>query len=278
MAQDTAPTDLEMQRFNSGLNVLFLAAFPLLLLLFQGSPSGVFTAVLALFLLGMALRLISRGQRLQKDYDAAVNAERPRTPRKLMGAILIGVFVLILSGHHFVSLHVPLLMGCLACGLAIAAFGMDPLKDKGQTLSVVEPVEEASLADKAMAAPAKRLQALTDRIAALGDADLSRRTAAARDMVLRLARTMINDSGDPRIMRKPIGKFIEILQAEIDRLEGSWEGEEHLFARRRYVAKLQVMSDSFEEHARKKSARRGRDAFDLEADLLLDRMQHETAA
>ena len=112
--------------FDSGLNVLFLASFPLILWFFQGSAVLLVTAVIQMALFSGALRLISRGQKLHRAYDAATVAHRPRLPRKILGSALIGLMVLILAGHHFVSLAGPMVLGLTATGLSIAAFGPDP--------------------------------------------------------------------------------------------------------------------------------------------------------
>ena len=261
--------------FDSGLNVLFLAAFPLLLWLFQGSAAGVVAAVLEVLLFAVALRLISRGQAVQRAYDAADVAYRPLLPRKTLGSLLIGLVVFILAGHQFTSLALPTALGALAAGLAIAAFGLDPMRDKGlDRPETIQKLRVDAIAQKTEL----RLNAQCDRIAGLGDADLTLRTDAARDMALRIVRTFSASESDEMRIRKPLDKFIEILSAEITRLEASWDGEDYLFARRRYVAKLEVLTEAFETRARQSGAKDGRDAFDVEADLLLDRIRSESAA
>ncbi len=264
---------------DNGLNVLFLAAFPLVLYLFQGSSVSVFTAVLELLLLAFALILIAQGRKYQAEYEAAKTAMRPGFPRKVCGSILIGLMVLILAGHHFVSLHLPLLMGVIATTLSISAFGIDPMRDKEGPEPGTAPAETTPATDGFVDEAEARLQEIADRVAMLQDPELTRRTAAARDMVLRLVRAMDRKGkGARRVLQKPVTKFAEILSLEVDRLEADWSGEKACFARRRFVAKLQVLAESFETHARKRSTRGGRDAFDFEADLLLDRMQTESAA
>ena len=114
-----------------GLGVLFLAAFPMVLWLFQGSAVALFSAMLQFGLLGLALRLVARGQEITRAYHAARVAHRPKLPRKVIGSVLIGLVVFILAGHQFHALTVPLLCGIAATGLSIAAFGVDPMKDKG---------------------------------------------------------------------------------------------------------------------------------------------------
>jgi hypothetical protein len=265
----------EDKRFDSGLNVLFLAAFPLMMWFFQGSAVLLVTAIVQLALFSFALRLISQGQKLHRDYDASQVARRPLFPRKVAGSVLIGLMVLVLAGHHFVSLGIPAALGLLATGLSIAAFGPDPWKDKGlDNPEVIARIETEEM----IVGTETALRRLSDRIADLGDADLRRRTEAACGMATRLLRTLASDLTLTGKLAKPTEKFAEILGTEVTRLEEAWEGEQYLFARRRYVAKLDVLAESFETRMRKLGGRRLGDAFDLEADLLLDRMRRDSAA
>ncbi len=261
--------------FDSGLNVLFLAAFPLVLWLFHGSLTGIATALLEMGLLSLALRLISRGQDIQRGYDLVPVCKAPRLPRKLVGSLLIGLVVLILAGHHFPTASLPLMLACVATGLSLTAFGMDPLKDKGadnpELLNRIAAEHAWDEADNI-------LSQITDRIALFDDADLTLKSDATRAMVMRLMRSFGTDPKDLFRISKLVNKFSDILRTETDRLEAAWHGDDHLFARQRFVLKLEVLSESFEAHARDGSQRSGRDAFDLEADLLLDRMPQESAA
>ncbi|WP_157772707.1 hypothetical protein [Pseudoponticoccus marisrubri] len=268
----TAPDDAA---FDSWLNILFLAAFPLLLWLFRGSFAGVATALMALWIFSIGLRLIAHGHRLHQAYDAAPVARRPRLPRKILGSALIGVMVLILAGHQFATLMPPLLMGLTGMALSLAAFGPDPLRDKGEQ----QPVNSAALeVEAAQARLEDVLVELTDRIAALQDADLTRRSEATRAMVLRCMRSIGHTPEERARILKPVTRFAEMLETETARLEDAARREDFRFARRRFVAKLDVMAESFEERARRHGLRGGRDVFDMEADFLLERMPRESAA
>ncbi len=262
-------------QLDSALNVLFISAFPLILWLIQGSAVSVLSAIVQIVLFAIALRLISRGQKLQAEYDAAPVAYRPRLPRKILGSALIGTVVMILASHHFAGLVMPLLLGLLATGLGVAAFGPDPLRDKGtavdaptemsRTAALVHDFEEA-------------LHCLADDIGRLGDADLARQTQAGCDVALTALHGVAEDERQLLRLSKPLTKFIDLLDSEVERLEQDWEGEDYLFARRRYVAKLDVLVQSFSERVRKCSKRNGKDEFDVEADILMGRMHQETAA
>ena len=116
------------------------------------------------------------------------------------------------------------------------------------------------------------------QIVQLKDADLTRRTDAMRTAVLRLLRAFSANPAELTALEKPLSKLLDMAAFEADRLADSWEGEQRNFARRRYIAKLTALSNAFETRVRKQRSAAGRDAFELEADLLLDRMARESAA
>lgn len=263
------PPQLDRAQLDSGLNFLFLAAFPLLLWVFQDSFAGIATAIALIWVLSLALRLISVGQQLHHDYERAEVAHAPRIPRKLIGSVMVGFVVLVLAGFKYDSLWMPALAGMVACGLSLAAFGLDPMRDKGSERA--RQVAAADIAELALAS-------LADRVAALEDAELTAKTQAARHLVLR---PMRHSTGDPKTsarLSRPVNKVIALLDDEVTRLETAWNAPGHGFARRRYLAKLDVMTESFEAFALHSGVRGARDAFERQADQLIDRMPRESAA
>ncbi|MDJ0823077.1 MAG: hypothetical protein QNJ09_14865 [Paracoccaceae bacterium] len=264
-----------MSQLDSALNVLFISAFPLILWLIKGSTVSVLSAIVQIVLFAMALRLISKGQKLQAEYDSAPAAHRPFLPRKIAGSLLIGTVVMILSSHHFAGFILPGALGLVATGLGIAAFGPDPLRDK-RTASAGNP--QVSRSEALVRDFETALDCITDDINRLGDAELTQRTEAGCDVARTTLHSVADNERELLRLCKPLAKFIELLDAEVARLEQDWQGEDTDFARRRYVAKLDVLAQSFAERMRKSSKRNGKHAFDVEADILMGRMQQETAA
>lgn len=260
---------LDRAQLDSGLNFLFLAAFPLLLWIFDSTFAGLATAVASMWVLSLALRLISVGQQLHHDYDRAEVARAPRVPRKVIGSVLIGFVVLVLAGHKFADLLLPALSGGLACLLSIKAFGLDPLRHKG-----LDRVREMTFLESAEI----RLAELADRVALQDDAALTLRVEAARRLVLRPLR---ENAGSPEMiarLERPIEKVIRLLGDELSRFESQHEGHGRILARRRFIAKLDVITESFDSFASRQGLRGPRDAFERQADMLIDRMPRESAA
>ena len=259
----------------SGIGILLLAAFPLLLLLFQGPASTAFTAVLMLVIFATALRLIHRGTAIAAAYEAAETAKAPRLPRKMIGSALLGLLVMILAGHHFVSLAIPSALGLLGFGLGVAAFGRDPLTNKegapDEELRHLRTQETLDRIDAAIAT------AVAD-VSALGDAELSRRAEALQTGVMGLLHTISQDPLAARRLRKPVARFLELLGKENARLIEAWGSDDRLKARRRYLTRLTALGEAFEDRLRKAGTEQGRDAYDVEADLLWNRMVDKQVA
>lgn len=273
-ASETPPNEAD---YDSGLNILFLAAFPLFAWLFQGSFAGITIAFFQLWLLSVALRLVANGQRQQLKYDATPGARAPRVPRKLLGAVILGLLVMLLAGHHFHSVFIILLLGAVGTVLAIAAFGIDPLQDK-PAAEMQQTTDTNHQAEMVLDMADHALAQIADRVAMLEDAELTRRTEAARTLVIRVLRSFARDPHSLLRLQRPVEKFIRLLDTEANRLCSGDASESSAFARRRYIAKLEVMTESFDGSARKTRVRGDKDAFELEADLLLNRMPQNNAA
>ncbi|MFZ5964755.1 hypothetical protein ACOXXX_17570 [Thalassococcus sp. BH17M4-6] len=267
------PHDAEPQ--GSAIGLLFLAGCPLFLLVFHGSPAGILAAATLLALLGGALSLIRKGQLVQQAYDAAEVAYRPRIPYKILGSALIGLLAAILALSQFDTLLMPLGLGVLAMLLSIAAFGADPRRDKGTDNP--EVVLRKLAADQ-IAATERALERIVQDIDTLDDAELTSRTDAVRVAVARLLRALSSNPAELRSLRKPLVKFLQMLQSEVDQLSEHWADERRARARKRYLSRLSAIARAFEARARKQRDLIAGDAFEFETDLLLDRMPHETAA
>lgn len=260
---------------DAGLSVLFLAALPLILWVFQGSALGLIFAVLQFGLFALALRLIARGLETTRAYEAARVARRPKVPQKLVGSALIGLVLLILAGHQFQTIFMPLGCGLVGFALSVAAFGIDPMKDKGFD----DPEELARRRLELWLTETETLlEEARARVSGLGDTDLTQRTTAHLDGVMQIVRIVGSDPLQSERMPSALTKFAEILTREVLRLEGDWDGPSNVFARRRYLAKLKVLVTMVEDISLKSGLRAGKDAFDMEADLLLERMRAGAAA
>lgn len=256
-----------------GLGLLLFAAAPMILWIFRNAWPGLLAALLLMGLFALALRLIAQGQQVQARYDAATVANRPRLPRKLMGSAMIGLLVMMLSAAQFTAPLAPQGLGLLGFALAVAAFGADPLRDKGTDT----PEFQLRQSSAALIAKTERsLAQIFTQIDALGDADLTRQTERMGQALLRLLRAVAQDPEALRDLHTPLMTFLQMARFEADRLTELWSDKEQRRARARYLAKLSALSHAFEHRAGGLQGT-ARDALAAETDLLLHRMTQESA-
>jgi hypothetical protein len=268
--------DRDHANLDSALNVMFLAIFPMLLWAFSGTFAGIATSLLVIWLFSLALRLIGKGQRLERKYNSSIVARRPRFPRKILGSALIGVVVVILAGHHFTDLMLPLVTGLLAAALSLVAFGLDPMQDKGLTDPHLSRQMETAAALEAIEA---RLDHFLKQINDLGDVDVSRKTETSCDLVISLLRRNVQDSEKFKDTLHPANDFAERLEDEIDALKSKWAHSSREFSRERYLMKLEIMTECFTESITKTGQTpRAKDRFSRKAERLLEQMPAESAA
>ncbi|MCC1492011.1 hypothetical protein [Cognatishimia sp. F0-27] len=252
-----------------------MSSAPLVLWFFDGSATRAATAAVLLVFMGLAVKLISRGQQLHRAFDASAIAQRPRLPRKALGSAMLGIVVFLLAGHQFDGVGIPTLLALTAIALCLVAFGPDPHVDKGTD----HPVVVARARARVMLAETEaRLNEAAARVSAIGDERIDRVTASVSSAALSLLRASADAPERLDEIAGPLRSFTNIVVREADRLVAADDDEHWRFARRRYLAKLRVLSESFESRVRGVAVGQGRDAFDLEADLLIDRMPHQRAA
>jgi hypothetical protein len=109
-----------------------LLVLPLVSSLIAGNVAGVVSLALALLLCYAGMLLVESGLRAEFDYARRAVAKAPRPPRKLFGAVAVGLGVLAGSlGATSAGLPLSLLFAALAGVGSVLAYGMDPAKDKG---------------------------------------------------------------------------------------------------------------------------------------------------
>ena len=256
------------------LPLLMLAALPMLLWIFEGSLLALFGALFHLSLLAGAVMLIAQGHEAHEAYEAAKAARRPALPKKLIGSAMIGVLVFLLAATRFTDVLPPILLGIAAMLLGVAAFGADPLRDKG--LDDPDYLAERR-ADALMTRADAALRDVVTRVSALGDPQLQTRTEAIHGASMRLLRALGSDPRRLLELEKPLMRFLALMENEAARLENGWRDSPERSGRF-YVTRLEALSVAFESGARQRRSRETPDVYALDTDLLVERMQREAAA
>ena len=178
---------------------------PFLIRGFASEPRGLILGLSAAGLLALAVWLTQEGLRAQAAYDERRVSRRPAFPRKIAGSVLTGCALLLggmLAGQPVVNSVGFLVLGAL---LHLAAFGPDPMKDKGmegidqfQSDRVARAVNEAEgylagMKDAVLRANDRAIEARVEKFA-----------VAARAMF----RTVEEDPGDLTAARKYLSVFM----------------------------------------------------------------------
>lgn len=185
-------------------NALFLAPLPLIALAFFRPPVDLALSLSGATLMLAAAWMTREGLRAESAFAARKVARRPGLPRKMLGAVLMGAGIS-LAASVGGGVLIAALLGVIGAGLHLAAFGLDPLSDKGmegidtfQTDRVARAVNEAE----------SHLTAMKDAILRARDRQLEARVdafqATARDMF----RTVEDDPRDLTAARKYLGVYL----------------------------------------------------------------------
>ena len=191
----------------SRINLLFFA--PLILGargFFQSDPMAMALCLSGSATLLLAAWMTREGIQAQEAYDARRIARRPALPRKLFGAVLTGAGLFLGGLAAGGGLGAPILFALLGVVLHVAAFGPDPMKDKGA--EGVDQFQSDRVA-KAVDEGERNLVAMKDAILRARDRQLE----AQVDRFAATARTLFRTvEGDPRDLsgaRKDIGIFLK---------------------------------------------------------------------
>ncbi|MFP7570880.1 hypothetical protein ACGKZZ_08910 [Marivita sp. S2033] len=254
---------------NVPVGFMVLATCPLILWLLDGTVAGFASALVIIAVFALGLVFLSVGQKNHLAYTSAEVAARPKIPFKLIGSAIVAVVVGLLAGAKIGMPALPLLIGCATFILCLVSFGLDPMRDKGMD----NPAVRLRLANQELYRTFDaRFERLLMNLSVLGDDDLSERTRIVADTVMGLLGTIDFETSTLLKVAPPLAKLLAKMEAEADDVIDSYGQGFTRFQRRRYHLKMQALSDAFEARARRSGIAQGRDSFELQTNLLFDRM------
>ncbi len=255
--------------------LLFLLPTPLLLGAFgalAGGRAGATVLVLAAYAALMAGAHMTReGLKAAQAWEASALARAPVLPRKLIGAALSGAGVFLAAMRGGGSVVEPAILGALAAGLHVAAFGPDPMRAKGLAGLEGVALEEAVtrletarglIAEMRAAAEGFGDRALTERVDGLA--------RGAEAVLAELER----DPGDIRRARRFLAVYlVGARDATVRFAQARAESRDDDVAAR-YADLLKDLESHFARH-RNELASNDRAALDVEIEVLRDRLKME---
>lgn len=252
-------------------NVLFAPAIVLVFTSINDGAVGLAIGLVAAGLIASSAFLLREGLRAQAAYEARRVARKPALPRKILASLLTGLGVALAAFRNDGEPLAAALYGLIGTGLHLAAFGLDPLTDKGtegiddfQQSRVARVVDEAETHLAAMADAIKRAQ---DRTA---EARVERFQVSARDMI----RTVEEDPRDLTAARKFLGVYLLGARDATIKFADLYGRTRDAQARTDYLSLLDDLEQNFNARTQK-MLQDDRSDLTVEIDVLRDRLQRE---
>lgn len=181
--------------------LMALSVLPVVTAFFQDGATGLALNIAAGAVLFGGAVLTREGLKAEAAWTARKIARRPAVPRKIFGAVLTGVGVLLAAGIG----PAGAIYGLVAAALHVAAFGLDPMKDKGmegidtfQSDRVARTIEEAE----------KHLAAMKDAVLRAKDREAESRVARVTARAREMFRAVEDDPRDLSAARKYLGVYL----------------------------------------------------------------------
>ncbi|WP_292293740.1 hypothetical protein [Marivita sp.] len=254
---------------------MVLATCPLILWLLDGTVAGLASALLIILLFAVGLLCLSVGQKQHLAYDASEVAERPKIPLKLIGSTIVAMVVGLLATTKIAAPAIPLVIAMSSFILCLVSFGLDPMRDKGMDNPAIRL---RVVSQDLYRGFDNRFERLLESLDLLQDDDLSERTRISANTVMGLLGTIDFETETLPKTAPSISKLLTKMEAEVAALMDTPDGRVTAFQRRKFHIKMQMLVDAFETRARKSGIGHGRDNFELQTDLLFDRMNRNRAA
>ena len=258
-------------RAGGRVNFLFLAPLPLIWQAFTSGPSGLALNLIALGTLLLAAWLTREGLLAQEAYEARKVARRPAIPRKILGSLLTGAGLFIAGFAADPGLVAPLIYAVVGTVLHFAAFGPDPMTNKGmEGVDEFETDRVARYVDQAEA----HLKSMTDAVKRAGDREVEARVERFQSKVRELLRTVEDDPRDLTAERKFMGVYLQGARDATVKFADVFSRTQDRGARSDYMMLLTDLEESFNAKTRALLLDNQSD-LNIEIEVLRDRLARE---
>lgn len=189
-------------------NLMFLPPVVLLATTLTGGALGLALGLAGAASLALGAWLLRDGLRAEAAYTERKVARRPAMPRKIAAALLAGAGTGLAVAAHWGgdSLIAPLLFALSSTALHIAAFGIDPLRDKG--MEGIDTFQQDRVA-RVVGEAETDLAAMTDAMRRINDRTAANRLAQFQATARDLIRTVEEDPRDLTAARKYLSVYLQ---------------------------------------------------------------------
>jgi len=254
-------------------NILFIPAIPLVATSFNAGALSLMAALLGAAALTLAAWLLRGGLRAQAAFDARKVARRPALPRKVVAAVFsgIGAGLAVVAHLNTFDLLAPVIFGLMASGLHIAAFGLDPVQNKGMDgIDTFQQDRVARVVDEAE----KHLTTMRETILRARDRQSTARLEDFVDTARTLIRTVEEDPRDLTAARKYLGVYLQGARDATAKFADIYARTQDPQARTDYLALLDDLEKNFAAR-NQKSLLDDRGDLTVEIDVLRERLSRE---
>lgn len=254
-------------------NVLFVPAIVLVATTFSDGAVPMATGLVGAGTLTLAAWLLRAGLRAEAEFNARKVARRPALPRKIIASVLtaIGTALAVMAHQNSFELLSPLIFGLAGGALHFAAFGPDPMRNKGmEGIDTFQQDRVSRVVDEAE----KHLGAMSDAILRAGDRGMERRVEQFQRTARELFRTVEEDPRDLTAARKYLGVYLLGARDATVKFADIYSRTGDAQARSDYAALLDDLETGFTARTRKMLLD-DRSDLNVEIEVLRERLQRE---
>ena len=254
-------------------NVMFVPALVLVATTITDGAIPMIQGLIGGALLTLGAWLLREGLRAEAAFNARRVARRPAMPRKLFAAVLagLGATMAAIAQQNGFQLAAPILFGVAAIALHVAAFGTDPMRDKGmEGIDTFQQDRVAKVVDEAES----YLSAMSDAILRSGDRAMERRVDDFKTTARDLIRTVEEDPRDLTSARKYLGVYLMGARDAAVKFADVYSRAQDTQARKDFAALLDDLTSNFAQKTQKLLTD-DRSDLTVEIEVLRDRLSRE---
>ena len=252
-------------------NVLFVPPVILAFTSLNEGATGLAVGLVSAGLMVLGAWLLRDGLRAEAAYHARRVARRPGIPRKLFAAVATGLGIAGAAWMNEPGVVAPVIYGAAASALFLAAFGLDPMKDKGmEGVDTFQQDRVARVVDEAEA----HLAAMRDAVRRAEDRQVEARVERFQEQVRELIRTVEEDPRDLTAARKYLGVYLMGARDAASKFADIYSRTRDAGARSDFMMLLTDLEESFGKKTRKLLLDSNTD-LTVEIEVLRDRLQRE---
>ena len=258
-------------RLGARVNLLFVLPFVLPVTGLMQGPTGLAADLIAFVILLLAAWLTREGERAHEAWDARAIARRPAIPRKLFAAVLTGIGIGLAAWAPGAEILPAALLGLIGGGAHLAAFGPDPMRDKGMEGADAFQTERVATA---VAEAEKHLTAMREAARPVADREIMDRIDRFAATARAMFRTLENDPRDLTSARRYLSVYLDGARAATARYAQIQATSRDPGARADYAALLEDLDTRFAQKAEDLLSN-DRTRLDVEIEVLRERLAQD---